>query len=84
MEGPYSSLRSAFEISFPFNPTLLKESPSQTIRQYEAENAMPLKPRDAIRGSPSPTNTVQINPRHAPTMVKREMNHPVVIFCVIS
>jgi len=54
-----------FDISFPFKPAFINVGPSHLIIEYVAEKAMPLKARDAMRGSPSPWNVFAIIPRDA-------------------
>jgi hypothetical protein len=54
-----------FDISFPFNPAFINVGPSHLIIEYVAEKAIPLKARDAMRGSPSPRKVFAIIPRDA-------------------
>lgn len=54
----YSSRLSDLLISFPFNPTFLNASPSQLISANVPANAIPLNPKLATSGSPSPLKTV--------------------------
>lgn len=54
----YSSRLSDLLMSFPFNPTFLNASPSQLIRANVPANAIPLNPKLATSGSPSPRKTV--------------------------
>ena len=49
----------------------MKMFPSHLIMQYVDAKAMPLKAKDAIRGSPSPWNVLAIIPKHATEIVKR-------------
>lgn len=60
-----SSLLCNLPISFPFIPAFIKVGPNHRIMAYDAEKAMPLSAREAIRGSPSPWKVFVITPRHA-------------------
>ena len=49
----------------------MKVSPSHLIRLNVNENAIPLKAKEAIRGSPSPWNVFTIMPTQAAESVRR-------------
>lgn len=51
---PYISTFRTLDMSLPFRPAAMKVGPSHLIRLYVDANAMPLKAREAIKGSPSP------------------------------
>jgi len=50
----YISTFRTLDMSLPFRPAAMKVGPSHLMRLYVDANAMPLKAREAIRGSPSP------------------------------
>jgi hypothetical protein len=66
-----SSFLLTLPISFPFIPAFMNVGPSHRIIAYEDENAMPLRAREAMRGSPSPWKVFAIMPRHASDIVAR-------------
>ena len=49
----------------------MKVCPSQRIKQYEDEKAIPLNAREAIKGSPSPWQVVTIRLKHVIESVMR-------------
>lgn len=59
-------------ISFPFNPAFMNAGPSQRIIANVAENAIPLKASEAMRGSPSPWKVFAMMPQQARDSDKRE------------
>jgi len=63
--GLRTSFLCTFDISFPFNPAFINVGPSHLIIEYVAEKAIPLKARDAMRGSPSPRKVLAIIPSDA-------------------
>lgn len=56
----------------PFSPAAINTAPSHRIRLYANEKAMPLKAREAIRGSPSPWKVFAMMPMQAREREERE------------
>ena len=61
----------ALDMSFPFSPAARKALPSHLTMLYVAENAIPLKAIEAMRGSPSPWKVFNKIPKHEDARKKR-------------
>lgn len=67
----YISIFRTLHMSLPFRPAAMKVGPSHLMRLYVDANAMPLKAREAIRGSPSPWKVLAMTARHAAETAQR-------------